>query len=100
MTGAPLSRRDLLRGLAAGALAGAYAHARFFPGGPVTPPDHEGPQLPFVHPYDKLAKISPRKRQLWPVSYVGRKGGGPGLVDDALRDVEASLEGGADAVVF
>jgi predicted TIM-barrel enzyme len=66
----------------------------------VNPTDHEGPELPFVHPYDKLAKISSKKHQLWPVAYVGRKGGGPGLVDDALRDLDAALEGGADALVF
>ena len=40
-------------------------------------------------PYD-LARISANRRQLWPVSYVGRPGGGPS-VDEVLADPEIHL---------
>jgi predicted TIM-barrel enzyme len=55
----------------------------------------------FVHPYDKLARISAKRRQIWVVAYVAEEGKGAGSpVPDALADVEASVAGGADAVVF
>jgi hypothetical protein len=53
----------------------------------------------YESPFAKLARISPRRRQLWVVAYVNQTGGSP-LVDEAFRDVEASFEGGADAVVL
>jgi predicted TIM-barrel enzyme len=54
---------------------------------------------PYMPPLEKLAKISPRRRQLWPVAYVGNKEG-RGLEEAALRDLDAALEGGADALVL
>lgn len=53
----------------------------------------------FLHPRQKLAAISEHARQLWVVAYVNQEGKSP-LFDEACRDVEASAEGGADAVVL
>lgn len=44
----------------------------------------------------KLRGISPRAKQLWPVIYVDADN----LTDTLERDIEASFEGGADAVVL
>jgi hypothetical protein len=54
---------------------------------------------PFHHPREKLSAISPRARQLWVVAYVNQQGGSP-LREQAVRDIDASIEGGADAVVL
>ncbi|MBS1983323.1 MAG: hypothetical protein JST16_04050 [Bdellovibrionales bacterium] len=53
---------------------------------------------PFLSPLEKLRRISPHRHQLWVVAYVNQDGGN--LVDQAFADVDASLGGGADAVVL
>lgn len=53
----------------------------------------------FFSPQEKLKKISPRAKQLWVVAYVNQTGQSP-LLDEAFADLEASFEGGADAVVL
>jgi uncharacterized protein len=55
--------------------------------------------MPFRHPYEKLRLISSRPKQLWVVAYVNQTGNSP-LREEALADVEASMEGGADAVIL
>src|SRR4051794_8593845 len=58
-------------------------------------------QKAFVHPLEKLRTIGAHRRQLWVVTYVDRKSAaGRGLVECAVADLEASFEGGADAVVL
>lgn len=52
----------------------------------------------FLHPKDKLQKISSKKRQLWVVAYVDTSA--ESLIDGARADIDASFEGGADAVVL
>jgi predicted TIM-barrel enzyme len=112
------SRRGFLSGALLGAAGGAFAHARFFSGrvgesapapGPSTSSTSSAsssssspssPTLsPFLHPLDKLARMGPLRRRLWPVSYVGKPGGGP-ATDDVLADLDAALAGGADALVL
>lgn len=53
----------------------------------------------FFNPQQKLARICSRKKKLWVVSYVNQTGQSP-LSDEAISDVDASLEGGADAVIL
>lgn len=47
-------------------------------------------------PWSKLRAISKREKQLWPVIYVDRAN----LTENIERDISASFEGGADAVVL
>lgn len=53
----------------------------------------------FLHPAAKLRQISDRIKQLWVVAYVNQTGNDP-LIEQAFADVEASIAGGADAVVL
>lgn len=59
--------------------------------------------IDFIHPLDKLRHIAKMshsfRHQLWVVAYVNQEGQSP-LLDQALADVENSMEGGADAVVL
>jgi predicted TIM-barrel enzyme len=48
---------------------------------------------PFVHPRDQLRALSSNEKQMWVVSYMGS-------LQDALDDLKASFDNGADAVVF
>lgn len=60
-----------------------------------TPPSFDGAS-PRFDPRGKLSAISARAKQLWTVVYVETES----TLEIAERDVEASLEGGADAVVL
>ncbi len=53
----------------------------------------------FKMPNEKLKGISERAKQLWVVCYVNQEGKNP-LRDQAVSDIEASMEGGADAVIL
>ncbi len=48
----------------------------------------------FVKQTDKLKKISNSKKQLWVVGYANS------TIENAIKDLEASLNNGADAIVF
>lgn len=49
--------------------------------------------------YEKFRKISSNRRQLWVVSYVEKKGG-LDIAEAALADLRASIQAGADAIVY
>lgn len=53
----------------------------------------------FIHPYQKLANLSKNRKKLWVVAYVNQVPGAK-LLDEALADIDASMEGGADSVVL
>lgn len=53
----------------------------------------------FTHPHTKLKNISSNKKQLWVVAYVNQTGNSP-LIEEAKADIDASFEGGADAVIL
>ncbi len=54
----------------------------------------------FIAPNEKLKSLSSRNKPvLWVVCYVNQVGQSP-LIDDARRDIDASIEGGADGVVL
>ena len=55
--------------------------------------------MTFVSPRQKMARISKNPKQLWVVAYVNQEGKSP-LLDEALRDLDACVGGGADAVLF
>jgi predicted TIM-barrel enzyme len=77
------------------------------PSGVQTHVVHPGSLQPgYVHPIDKLKKISRLgngyRRQLWVVAYVNQIGNSP-LLEQAYADIDNSFEGGAqgaDAVVL
>jgi predicted TIM-barrel enzyme len=118
------SRRDFLGGLVAGGVAsalGCSSEPKKEPGASpsaVTPPVAETtapvasssktknrPEAllrnrPWVHPSELLASISPRKKKLFVVSYVGQPVPGGEPLDGTFADCAASIEGGADAVIL
>lgn len=55
---------------------------------------------PWQHPSDILASISKRKKQIWVVSYVGQPVEGGKALDGTFADCQASIDGGADAVLL
>lgn len=56
-----------------------------------------------MHPTDlsleKLRRISPHKKQMWVAIHVNQTGNSP-LRDNAVAELEAAMEGGADAVIL
>lgn len=67
---------------------------------PEWPPEVVVKGRPWVHPSEMLAKISPRKRQLWVCSYVGQPVANGTPIDGTLADCEATIAGGGDAIVL
>ena len=48
----------------------------------------------YVHPSEKLSKLSKSKKQLWVVGYVNS------TLEDSIKDLDQSFNNGADAVVL
>ena len=114
------SRRDFLGGLVVGSMAsalGCSSEPKKEPGPPPPPaPETTAPvasgsktmvrpeallkNRPWVHPSEILASIGPRKKKLFVVSYVGQPVPGGKALDGTFADCEASIEGGADAVIL
>jgi predicted TIM-barrel enzyme len=95
------SRRAFLGGLMLGGVSGALgALSQNKPGKPAPPKDDIAVPTSFVHPRQLLARVSARKKQLWVVSYVGQPVPGGKPLDGTFQDCEASLAGGADAVIL
>lgn len=91
------SRRDFLThglaGVAATALVPTLAKAASIASAPAATPNVSGA---LFDPRAKLKAISSKAKQLWPVVYVDRDN----TLSIVERDVEAAMEGGADAVVL
>lgn len=48
----------------------------------------------FVHPRTQLEQLSKSKKQIWVVGYVNS------TLEDSIKDLEASFDNGADAIVY
>ena len=98
------TRRDFVGGVLLGGVAAALAPMSEAKGedppAPAPRPEASWKNRPWVHPSEILASISPRKKKIFVVSYVGQPVPGGKALDGTFADCEASIEGGADAVIL